>query len=185
MTEASGVFRLGESARAAFTLSRRFYGWRQAQTWGLLVLYLAGLPILSWLTEQLPLPEGLQSLIGLAAMLVYAGLALVFLWWWRRRMAIRTLVARGVPKGLQTTFAIAPDAMVVTTEIAETRLKWTGVSEVIRTKQHWLIVSGSLGYSLPRRFFDTPELEQAFIGEVVSHLGEEALARSRKAISLS
>ena len=183
MSEASGVFRLGENWASSFVLARRFFGWRQLVSWGLLVAYLVGLPFVKALLDLVPVPRQYAYVFGLCGIIVYA-VGVMALWITvRRRLSIKILESRGVPNPLVTTFAATPAGMIISTALGETRVNWSAVSELIKTRRYWLIVGGSLGYSLPRRFFDSPETERAFIAVVTGQLSDAALKRSRKALA--
>jgi hypothetical protein len=183
MREASGVFRLGENWAASFVLMRRIFGWTQALIWGALLVYIVSLPFVVDLIDRIPIPPTFSQAFGISAIVVYG---LVFLALWitlRRRISIKVLEARGVPNPLVTAFVATPDGFFIRSAIGETRLNWSAVSELIRTRRYWIVMGGSLGYCVPRRFFDGLDAERAFVRDVAEHLDEAARKRSRKALA--
>lgn len=99
-----------------------------------------------------------------------------------RRLMLRTfkaaLVSRHVTNPLPVVIEMTEDHLINRTGDVETRMSWGVVSDVLRIDPYWVILAQGGPHYLPRRYFPSPDSEQAFIMALLSHLTEEARARS-------
>ncbi|WP_439471859.1 hypothetical protein [Brevundimonas sp.] len=54
---------------------------------------------------------------------------------------------------------------------------------MFRTRKYWVFLVQSSAIVLPRRFFETPEAERAFLGAAMARMPETARARSGDAVA--
>jgi hypothetical protein len=100
---------------------------------------------------------------------------------WLRDKLVRSWVARGATNPTKISFKASDVGLEMDGVAATTVLHWSAVSEILPTKRHWVFIGTTLAYTLPRRFFPDQATEQVFIRTALSHLGEAARARSRRA----
>lgn len=175
----SGEMQFGETSSAAWAISR-LYGFGVGIYLLSTALMIAVISGLATLADML-LPDGVAG--GLMLPLIIVGsLTAIFgvmrLQRWRMRQALR---ARGQSLITPITFTVDEHGFRMHYPDADVRLAWSGVTDVVQTKTHWVFALGGLGYCVPRRFFANVADERAFIRAALAQLEEPARARSGKA----
>lgn len=176
--EATGVLAAGESTAAmAYIKARR--GVSPRQTMGiLLVCVLAvSIPLSAWVSGSwLIATVSVESaIIGLAV-----GLVIV------RSLAgpsmRKALAERGQKYELPLTLRLTPEALVYELAGLTMAARWPCVTDLYRTRKHWVFLVQNSAMVLPRRFFPTPEVERDFIAEAMSQMTDAARGRSPDAV---
>jgi hypothetical protein len=133
--------------------------------------------------EVLSIPAGIDGSIGLCVGML-AGL-LVYAQWskaltvWRYR---KTLMARGVPLDIALCWDLSAGEIVYQVGDITTRAPWRAVTEIFHEKGWWIVmVQGTPLFAADRLFADAAA-QRAFVAEVLSHVSEDARARSEKAV---
>ena len=63
--------------------------------------------------------------------------------------------------------------------------RWLSVTDLYRTRHHWVFLVQHGAMVLPRCFFDTPEAESVFIAHALTAMTDEARARSPDAAKVA
>jgi hypothetical protein len=96
----------------------------------------------------------------------------------------RALAARGQKHELALTLRLTPEAIVYDLVDLTMTAGWSCVTDLYRTRKHWVFLVQSSAMVLPRRFFATPEAERDFIAEALSRMTDAARARSPDAVGM-
>ena len=97
----------------------------------------------------------------------------------------KNLAHRGLPDRFPCRFDIADDVFVHTTGRMTMRAEWPSVSDVVQTGPYWILLAEGYPFFLPRRFFESPAAEKAFLGALLARLTPEARARSADAVKFA
>jgi len=97
----------------------------------------------------------------------------------------RAMDAGGMPS--QNTFRaiLSPEGVTLKGERQTFFGTWASVSELMLIDAYWAFSSDGMGLFVPRRFFASPEQEQAFLTEALSFMTERARGRSPDAVEVS
>lgn len=178
MQQVSGDVRIGETASASWAISR-IYGVGLLVSAAYVALLIAATTILSSLLDGLPPAlSGALQLPMLVLVVVGGAMGLIR---YRQWSIGRALKARGKTLVTPVTFTADDLGLGMDSPEAQMRLAWSAVTDLLRTKAHWVFVVGGMGYCLPRRFFASIEDERAFIRSAMARLSEGARERSGKA----
>lgn len=90
----------------------------------------------------------------------------------------KALIKRGQAYEQPLVFRVTIEAIVC--EFADLSMvaRWPCVTDLFRTRKYWVFLVQSSAMVLPRRFFDTPDRERAFIIDVMSRMTPAARERS-------
>jgi hypothetical protein len=177
--QVGGAFRLGENNGASGILRRRLLGWRR---YGLLVWLVVTVAVAigsTFLADALFGRRGfLSAASGLAIYAVVAGGGYVVWLRWCRASLIRGWESRGVANPTLVKFEVAESAFEMQSGPTKTSVLWSGVSEIIPSRLHWLYVANGLAYCVPRRFFADQAAERAFVRTSLEYMSVDARNRS-------
>lgn len=177
----TGMLEAGETTRAlAYVKGRNGLSPRWRLVMLLCSMIAVGVPVGklvsgSWLSALLTVEFTIVGLIGGA---------LLFERVWIRTMR-KALVERGQPTETRLTFRLAPDGPAYDLEALVMTARWDAVTDLFRTRHHWIFLAQGGAMVLPRRFFATPEAERAFIAAAVARMSEPARGRSPDAVALA
>jgi hypothetical protein len=99
-----------------------------------------------------------------------------------KRLAIalfrQRLTGAGTPLDMPAAMTITPEALIYTVSDVEKRGAWRAVSEIFYAKGYWIFMVQSEPWFAPDHFFASEADKRAFLREALSHVNEEARARS-------
>jgi hypothetical protein len=178
MLEARGKIDLTDTQKASIVLFRRVAKSRPLAIilLGLGVAFAGGGSIL--IVDHFA--PGSDGLAVAATVAVFAS-AMVIMTRLRLKAFYDSLVERGVSRTSAAAYRLGDDGLLVSGENMEMLIRWPGVSEVAPGHGFWCVVGPGAGFCLPRAFFETPDLERAFIRGMLERMSESARARSREA----
>ena len=170
-----GIF---ESQKACAPLRKHLLGRLVFAQWGFLGGLIVGEFIFSALVDLVAPGFGV---IGLVAWALGA-----FYFWVRyaRGLAPKAWLARGVAAVSQVTYRIDDAGMAIDNDVAQTRLAWSGISQIAPGVGSWLFIGPGQAWFLPRRLFAEPATERAFLAACLERMSPEAKARSNEAVAL-
>jgi hypothetical protein len=178
--EASGILAAGEgNAAMAYVKARRGVSPRQMKVILVVSMLALGVPLGawasgSWLTAMMSVEFAVVGLV--LGMLIVQGLA---------GPAMRKALAeRGQRYELALTLRLTPEAIVYDLADLTMTASWQCVTDLYRTRKHWVFLVQSSAMVLPRRFFATPEAEREFVAEAMSRMTDVARARSPDAVRI-
>jgi len=179
--ETAGVLVAGESAAAmGYMRARRGVSPRQTLAILLICILVVGLPVGvwaggSWIAATMSIEFGIVGLmVGLVIVRLLSGPSLR-----------KALAARGQAHELPLTLRLTPQALVYELPDLITTARWPCVTDLYRTRKHWVFLAQNSVLVLPRRFFATAEAERAFIVEAASRMTDAARARSPDATRMT
>lgn len=179
--EVSGILAVGESGAAmAYIKARRGVSPRQMKAIILVCVMALGIPLGawvsgSWLSASVSVDFALGGLVvGVLIVQALAGPSMR-----------KALAERGQKHELPLTFRLTPDALVYDLDDLTTTARWSCVTDLYRTRKHWVFLVQSSAMVLPRRFFMAPEAERAFIADALSRMTYAARARSPDAVRVA
>ena len=179
MTTVSGTIRIGEAQATMAATGRRQRG---SMLW-FWALMLVSVVIMGLVGIALSIPAkanaGLGLFIGMMAGLVIYNRWSKVLIVWRYR---KTLMARGVPPEVAIRWELTPEEIVYQAGALTTRAPWRAVSEIFPEKGWWIVMAQGTALFAADRFFADDVARRAFVADVLSHLSEEAKARSASAV---
>jgi len=178
--EVSGTIAAGESSAAlAYVKARRGISPRQMKAilFGFMLAF--GCPLAawlsgSWLTALISVECAIAGLI--AGSFIVQGLA--------GRAMRKALAERGLRYELPLTLRLTAEAIVYDLADVTMTAAWPCVTDLYRTRKHWVFLAQSSTLVLPRCFFATPEAEREFIAEAMSRMTDAARARSPDAVRI-
>ncbi|WP_313454180.1 YcxB family protein [Brevundimonas sp.] len=179
--EVSGVLKGGETTAAlAYIKARRGLSPRQIKL-GLVVCLLAVvvvcmMGVFGWW-------YGAVVAAAAAAMGLFVGL--VFLQLISKPAYKRALAARRVSYDLPLRLRLAPEHLIHEMGDVTQSARWLSVTDLYRTRHHWVFLVQHGAMVLPRCFFDTPEAESVFIAHALTAMTDEARARSPDAAKVA
>ncbi|MEN3749627.1 YcxB family protein [Sphingomonas sp. HF-S3] len=97
----------------------------------------------------------------------------------------KALVERGQAVEATLAFRLSVDGLSYGYENVTMTARWPALTDVFRTRDHWVFLVQGTAMVLPRRFFATPEAERAFIAAAVARMSEPARGRSPDAAALA
>ena len=178
--EASGIIVAGESASAmAYIKARWGLSPRQAKAIIMVCMLGVGVPLSVWasgswfsafMSDQFAI-GGL--VVGVLVVQRLSGPSLR-----------KALGKRGQRADLALTLRLTPETIVYDLADLTTTARWSCVTDLYRTRKHWVFLVQSSAMVLPRRFFATPEAERDFIAEALSRMTDAARARSPDAVGM-
>lgn len=178
--EVKGVLTVGESTAAmAYIKARRGVSPRQMKAILLVCMLAIGIPLGAWVSG---------SWLAAAVSVEFAILGLIAGSVVIQRLSgpsmRKALAERGRSYDQALTVRLSLEALIYDLGDLTMTARWPCVTDLYRTRQHWVFLAQSSAMVLPRRFFSTPEVEQAFIVEAMSRMTDEARARSPDAAKL-
>ncbi|MFI4976116.1 MAG: YcxB family protein [Caulobacterales bacterium] len=186
MTEASGLYHIGEARSAMRILAGRLFGLRRFQLVALMaflfVSIVGAMGIVNWLVPPDRPGNAGASLIAISITCAVA--YSLYVWWWRVGY-VKAWERRGVENPTQSRFTVEDAALVVASGPTTTRVEWRGIIEIAPSPTHWIFVGNGIGYCLPKRFFGDKAAERAFIDAALSRMNEAARERSREAVAFT
>lgn len=172
--EATGVLTAGETTAAmAYIKARRGLSPRQMKAALLVCMLAVGIPFGawasgSWLAATLSVEFAIFGLAaGVVIIQILAG-----------PLMRKALAERGQPYEQPLTFRLTPEALVYDLGDVTMTARWPCVTDLYRTRKHWVFLVQSSAMVLPRRFFPTLEAERDFIAHATSQMTDAARARS-------
>ena len=181
MLEVSGIIVAGESnAAMAYVKGRRGLSPRQVKAILFACVFAIGWPLAAWMSDSwltgLVSAEGagIGTIAGLVLIQLVAGPAMR-----------RALAKRGQAYEQDVTFRLSPDAISFDLGDLAMTARWSGVTDLYRTRKYWVFLVQSSAMVLPRRFFASSEAERAFVAEALSRMTEAARARSPDAVKVA
>jgi hypothetical protein len=183
----AGRIRAGEAARAGQAVAAR-----QRGSTFLLYLIVAGLIVAGallgyWMGVAVNAVAGrsvidpwLTQLIGM--ILGWLAYAKTFRPYLTLRFK-RKMSARGLSTEMDMSFEAGPSGFKSTVGAVSKAADWTSVTELFQKHGYWIFLVQMEGWYLPRRYFQTPEGEKAFLRECLEHMTEAARGRSPDAVS--
>jgi hypothetical protein len=172
--EASGVLALGESTAAmAYIRGRRGVSPRQAKLILLVCMAAVGVPVAAWVSRS-----WFAAVISVEAAILGLGLGLVVVQALVGPSTKKSLSSRGQSHEQPLALRITPEALVYDLGDLTMTARWPCVTDIYRTRRHWVFLVQTSAFVLPRRFFATPQAERRFIFEAMSRMSDEARARS-------
>jgi hypothetical protein len=173
--DVSGEIDIFEGQRACAPLQRRILGWwRHAQWIWLTAIIFVGL--LSQLLVDALFEDG-----GIFAFLLVMVVGLVLMIRNVRSLAPKAWMRRGVSGSSPVLYGIEDTVLRIVSPHSETRMTWTGISEIMTGRDSWLFIGQGMAYFLPRRFFADQAAEAAFLSACLAHMTPEARALSMDA----
>lgn len=97
----------------------------------------------------------------------------------------RALAARGVSYDLPLRLKLASEHLIHELGDMTQSARWVSVTDLYRTRHHWVFLVQHGAMVLPRRFFDTSEAESVFIAHALTAMTDEARARSPDAAKVA
>ncbi|ADL00164.1 YcxB family protein [Brevundimonas subvibrioides] len=177
--DVSGELVVGESEAAmVYAKARRGMSPRQMKLALVVCMLLVAIPVGRWISGSWlsAIVTAEFAVVGLVVGLVLA-----------RALAgpamRKALAARGQGHVIDVTFRLTQDALVYDLGDVTMTARWACVTDLFRTRKHWVFLVQSSAIVLPRRFFSTPEVERTFIANAMSRMTEPARARSRDALA--
>ncbi|AJP74219.1 hypothetical protein TS85_03005 [Sphingomonas hengshuiensis] len=172
--EVTGFIAAGESATAlAYIKARRGLSPRQIMLIILICTLAVGIPVGaglsgSWFAAAVSVEFAfIGTLVGSLIVQRLTG-----------PMMRRALAERGQAYEHPFTFRLTPEALVYDSVDLTMTARWSCVTDIYKTRKYWVFLVQSSAIILPRRFFNTPEVERAFIAEATARLTEAARLRS-------
>lgn len=180
MREATGVLAFGESTAAmAYIKARRGVSPRQVKAILLVCMLAVGIPSGAWLSGSWS-AAALSVEFAIAGLLVGVGIVHVL-----AGPSIRKALAdRGQAFEQTLTFRLTPEALIYDVGDLTMTARWACVTDLYRTRKHWVFLVQSSAMVLPHRFFPTPGAERDFIAEALSRMTDAARARSPDAVKV-
>ncbi|MBO9710384.1 MAG: YcxB family protein [Caulobacter sp.] len=176
--EVSGEIGIFENQKACAPLRKHLFGAKRFAQWW----FIAGMAV-AVLTAQ-TLVDLVAPGFGLFGILA-AVAGCLFLWFrYARTLAPKARMARGVPASSPIAYRIEDEALVLEGKLSQTRVAWSGISQIAPGNEAWLFIGPGQAWFLPTRFFaDRPE-EQAFLAACFGKLTGDAQARSAEVAAL-
>lgn len=178
--EVVGEVAMAEAQKACGPLGKRLFGWsRYIWLVHLALIMVAGLAAQTLIDI---LVEGGFGVFGFIV-IVLGGIPLM-------ARAIRAnqrkaWAKRGVPVASSVIYRLTEESLVLDGPLTETRLRWTGLTEIAPGRDAWLFIGQGAAYFLPKRLFVDAAAEQAFLGACLAKMKPEARARSVEAVALT
>lgn len=179
--EVSGSLAVGESGVAlTYIKARRGLSPRQIKLILVACASAVGIPVGAWVSESwlwagVSVEFAIVGLIvGVFVVQVLSGPALR-----------KSLAQRGQKHVLPLTLRLTPDALVYDLDDLVMTARWSCVTDLFKTRKHWVFLVQSSAMVLPRRLFATPDAERDFIGQALSRMTAEARARSPDAAKVA
>lgn len=179
MTSINGTIRIGEAQATIAATAKRQRGaaWQYfAVMFGLWI----GGAVIGWavgraLHFDVILAICIGALVGLFSYSSVCKRLVV----WRVR---QRLTGTGTPLDMPATLRVTPEALIYEIADIEKRGRWVAVSELFRAKGYWIFMVQSEPWFAPDHFFKSDTDKRAFLREALSHMTEEAVARSKEAV---
>lgn len=172
--EATGVLTAGESTAAmAYIKARRGVSPRQMKFILLVCMLAIGIPVAAWASGS-----WFIATISVEFALIGLGVGVGIIQWIAGPSMRKALAERGIAYEQSLTLRITPEALVYDLADLKMTARWACVTDLYRTRKHWVFLVQSSAMVLPRRFFATREAERDFIIEAMSCMTDSARARS-------
>jgi hypothetical protein len=183
MSAVSGLLRVGEASATVRTIGARQRGstlWYYAMLFGSLGGgALGGNLVARYVTHSDP---ELGFWLGFLAGLVLYALA-------GRRVTVALFRARmehkGHPPFFQLEMDVTPEALLYRLGDVRQSAAWSAVSEVFESRGYWIFLAQSSPFFAPKRFFENPAAEKAFLRAALERMSEDARGRSRQAVAFA
>jgi hypothetical protein len=125
----------------------------------------------------------LPALIAAIWVGIFAGLRACRVW--ALGFARKAFAQRGLVNPVPSRFVVTDDGFAAGTGRATLQAPWEAVSDLFPVGPYWVLLVEGHPQFLPKRFFDTPGEERAFIGAIFGRMSLEAQARSPDAATLA
>jgi hypothetical protein len=176
--EIGGEIGIFENQKACAPLRKHLFGAKRFVQWWFVAGMLLGDIVVSTLTEKLAVGYGWLAVI------LFTVCAL-FLWVrYARTLGPKAWMARGVPAASPITYRIEEAGLVLKSPTSETRVAWSGMSQIAPGYQAWLFIGPGQAWFMPTRFFADRQQERAFLAACFQKLTPEARARSGEVAAL-
>jgi len=182
MTTITGTIRIGE-AQATMNATARHLRGGTAWFWVLMLVLVAGVGTLGmWLSAIADLPLVIGWLVGACGGgFAYVRLCKVLAVWRCRK----TLTGKGVPLDLPVRLEVSPDAFTYAIGDVVSTARWAAVTEIFFDKGWWIFMVQGSPWFAADRFFANDADKRAFLREALSHISEDARARSPAAVTFA
>jgi hypothetical protein len=97
----------------------------------------------------------------------------------------RKMDQRGLPTEMDMSFDVGPVGFKSTVGAVSKTADWNAVTDVFENHGYWIFLVQMDAWFVPRRYFESPESEKAFLRECLSHMTEAARGRSVKVVSFA
>lgn len=172
--EATGVLTAGESTAAmAYIKARRGLSPRMVKAVLLVAMLAVGVPVGAWLSGS-----WFAAAVSVEFAVLGLGVGVLIVQLAAGPAMRRALARRGQAYEQALTFRMTPEAVAYDLGDVTMSARWSCVTDLYRTRGHWVFLVQSSAMVLPRRFFPNPEAERAFIAEALSRMTQAARARS-------
>lgn len=177
----NGEIVTGEANNAVFEITRRRIG----NPWMFRAIAFVSGPIgvaIGYLVLGLVMDPIFGMIVG--------GIAALVGWFYlcrRLSMAMfrRKLARAGTPGPFPLAIDIGQDGLTYRIGGIKTNYDWSCVSELFRTRDHWVFLAQSNPVFAPCRYMAGPGEESAFVAAALSHMTPEAQARSLEAAQVA
>jgi hypothetical protein len=187
LTEAAGLYRMGENRRAAAVFARRLYRGRYRYGFaGFLAAAFLAVLLANRAANAMSGGDAALMMLCRFYFIIAALLIVGFVYVrWRDATLRKMWGERGVIDPRPISFTLCDTGLTIIEPWQATRVTWPGISEITPSREHWIIFAVGIAWCLPRRFFLNSGQERAFIAKVVRHLTPQALARSPEAVAFA
>lgn len=179
MSVITGSIQIGEAEATVGATGKRQRG-SMLWHWALMVALVG---VVGLIGVVLSIPAGLDSGTGfgigmIGGLFIYARWAKLLTVWRCRK----TVTGQGVPLDLPVRWELTEDDIAYQIGGLVSRAPWRAVSEIFHDKGWWIVMVQGTPWFAADRFFADEAAQRAFVAEVLSHLTEDALARSAAAV---
>jgi hypothetical protein len=105
--------------------------------------------------------------------------------WVSTRALNRVMTETGRPAQTPYRAVLSPKGILLESERQSHFGAWASLSDLLLIETYWAFVCDGMGLFVPRRFFTSPEQEQAFLAEALSRMPERARKRSLDALDVA
>jgi hypothetical protein len=95
------------------------------------------------------------------------------------------MVQKGHPPLLQIEVEITPDTLLYRVGDIRHAAPWSAVSELFESRGYWIFLVQSSPFFAPKRFFEGPAAEKAFLRAALERMSEDARGRSEDAVAFA
>jgi hypothetical protein len=179
MTTITGTIQIGEAQATMPATGKRQRG---SAIWyyvlGLCLMFGVGLVgIILSIPAKIDANTGL--LIGMfGGLFIYVRWSKIFTVWRYRK----TLMGQGVPLEVGVRWDLDGEGVRYQIGDITTEAPWRAVSEIFHERGWWIVMAQGTPMFAAERYFADTAAQRAFVGEVLSHLSDEARARSAPAV---
>jgi len=95
------------------------------------------------------------------------------------------MVEKGHPPLLPLEVETTPEALLYRIGDIRQTAPWSAVSELFESRGYWIFLVQSSPFFAPKRFFENPAAEKAFLRAALERMSEDARGRSQQAVAFA